>query len=89
LQPRISFGLQRLKHHDNQAADAQMGHHTAFVAAGRLDADAPDMGAPQRRGQALPTRHLVLHRQLQGVAVNGHLELVLGGIDPGGKRGSI
>jgi hypothetical protein len=66
-----------------------MGHHAAFVTAGRLDADAPDMGAPQRRGQALPTGRLIVNGEMHGVAVNGHIELVLGGIDPRRKRGSI
>jgi hypothetical protein len=87
LQPHRGerLDLQRLQHDDADIGLAQISHHAAFVAAGGLDADAPDTVARQPGGQVFPAGRVIGDGDDAVMSMHRDIELVLRRIDSGGE----
>ena len=81
--------LERLQHDDDEAVGLQMPGDGTFVATGRLDADALDTGLGELGGETVPSIRGVGERGRARLTVDGHVELVFGGIDSCRNHGSL
>jgi hypothetical protein len=89
VQPGEGFDLQRLQEENGEALGLEQAGGAAFIAAGGLDADAADAGLGEFGGEDLPAGRAVVDAKGDVAAVDGDIELVLGGIDTCGECGNV
>jgi hypothetical protein len=82
VQHAESLHLHRLQQGDDDALIAKITHHTAFVSACRLDSGARDARGNETGCERLPAGDCVRHACNLGVAMDGHVEVVLRGVNP-------
>jgi hypothetical protein len=89
VQPGEGADLQRLQDDDREAGRLQVPGDAPLVAAAGLDADPLHAFLAELGGEALPTCRRVVDRERITPAVDGDVEPVLAGIDPGRVRDSL